>query len=209
MNIAEWLTSLLAPHLCAGCGAEGQSLCESCLQQLLSPHSVKLDRRGVSFVVVWAGTAYGGLAKEVISGMKFKRQKATARLLGNALDACVPRLPSNAVICPIPTAQARIRQRGYDQAVLMAQSFAAQRRLAYREVLFRQTQTRQVGSARQQRFDQLQGAFTVRKPARITGRPVVVVDDVFTTGATLVSATHALLEAGAQSVTGVVFARAK
>ncbi len=208
MNTVEWLTSLLAPHLCAGCGAEAQSLCEPCLQQLLSPHSIKLGQ-GHSFIVVWAGTAYGGLAKEVISGMKFKRQKATARLLGSALHGIVPKLPPHVVICPVPTAHARIRQRGYDQAVLMAQSFARRRNLVYQEVLLRQKQTRQVGSARQQRFDQLQGAFTVRNPARITGMPVVLVDDVFTTGATLMAAAETLLKAGALSVIGVVFARAQ
>lgn len=208
MNAIEWLTSLLAPHLCAGCNVEGRPLCDLCLQQLVSLHSVPLGK-DASLDSIWAGTVYDGLGKELVGNMKFKRQKATARHLGYVLDVFVPELPSQAVVCPIPTVQTRVRQRGYDQAVLMAKSFATQRNLVYREVLFRQTHTRQVGSSRQQRFEQLQGAFAVRKPKQVAGLPVVIVDDVFTTGATLMAAAQVLLKAGAQSVTGVVFAQAQ
>lgn len=113
----------------------------------------------------------------------------------------------DADLVPVPLAAGRRRRRGYDQALRLAEALG---RLSGRPVRPERvwrvretaTQTRLTPDGRRAN---LAGAFAAR-PGR---RPAVLVDDVFTTGATLISAASALLEAGADQAGGITFARAE
>ena len=127
--------------------------------------------------------------------------------MASALHDSLPYLPQGTIICPIPTAPTRVRQRGFDQAVLIAQHLARQRDLACRFLLRRQTNTRQLGQLRKKRFSQMQQAFYIPRSADIMGKTVLLVDDVFTTGATIAATTTMLRNAGASEVYAAVFAQ--
>lgn len=116
-------------------------------------------------------------------------------------------LPGDADLVPIPLARRRLRQRGYNQAAELARALA--RRTGHRVSedrigRWRETTT-QTRLAAAERRANLAGAFAATERAR----PAVLVDDVFTTGATLLSAASALLDAGATRVGAVTFARAQ
>lgn len=154
---------------------------------------------------VWVATDYQKTAAELVKRLKFDRAAAAAKLLAAAISDTIPPLPPQTVVSHIPTASRRIRQRGYDQAALIAKHLAKQRRLPYRPLLKRTGQSRQVGANRSQRASQLDGAFTVRT----TKLPemALLVDDVLTTGATIEAAATALKKAGVTTVHAALFAQ--
>lgn len=219
MNPLELITSLLAPHLCLVCKKEGSPLCLNCAKNCFKPpksgcYLCQKQTPGFSVCTdcsvksplghIWAGTQYSGVAKELISLLKFQRVKAAADPTAGYLTLVLPKLPVNTLVVPVPTANKRIRMRGYDQSELIAKKFARKRGLRCQSLLRRAKSTRQVGSGRKQRFAQLQDAFTVRQ--KVTDRPILLIDDVLTTGATLESAAGCLAKAGASHVDAAIFA---
>jgi ComF family protein len=220
MSLIDSLLSLIAPHRCLGCSAEGSLLCSACAGMLVdsqaecyfcrqpSPDSQTcascFRRAGLHQVVVRA--LYASTAKQLIWQFKFGGAQAAA----GALVSAIPALNSpDLSIIPVPTATSRVRRRGYDQAALLASALARRERLAYLPCLRRLGQTHQVGADRRARLEQLQGAFVVARPDRIRGKSVLLVDDVITTGSTFETAARALYAAGAAQVSALAFARSE
>ncbi|HKR82318.1 MAG TPA: phosphoribosyltransferase family protein [Candidatus Saccharimonadales bacterium] len=115
---------------------------------------------------------------------------------------------TNTVLVFVPTATSRVRQRGYDQARLIARELGRLHRIPLLPALVRVGQRRQVGASGEQRRRQLQDAFRVVRKPTLKGKHVVLVDDVVTSGATLEAAARVLHQAGAQRIDAAVFARA-
>jgi ComF family protein len=220
MNPLELVTALLAPHLCLVCKKESKPLCRNCAKNCFEPPESACYRCGqktLSFAIcpdcsgqssikhLWIGASYSGVAKELIAMLKFQRGKASAKVIAEHLDNCLPELPKDTVIVPVPTANKRIRMRGYDQAELVAKHLARRRGLRCHNFLRRLRTTRQVGSGRRQRFMQLESAFISIHSEKILGKHLLLIDDVLTTGATLESAAQTLKKAGGAQVDAAVF----
>lgn len=139
--------------------------------------------------------------------LKFSRAQSVSEIAGSAILEVLPVLGSQTLVVHIPTAGSRYRQRGYDQAKLIAQVVAARRELEYSPALRRSGDVRQVGAGRKLRFTQMQHLFYVHDPRNVAGRDVLLVDDVLTTGATLQACAKVLKAAGARRVSAVVFAQ--
>ncbi|HSE61926.1 MAG TPA: phosphoribosyltransferase family protein [Candidatus Saccharimonadales bacterium] len=135
---------------------------------------------------------------------KFERAKAAHAPLARLMLEVLPL--GDWLVVPIPTAPKRVRQRGYDQAALLAKAVASARVLPYSPSLGRLQDARQVGSNRVQRHVQSAHLFFVAKPAVVQGAKILLVDDVCTTGATLAAAAGLLKAHGAASVDAVVAA---
>jgi ComF family protein len=173
---------------------------------------------------VRAAAVYAGPAKDLVWKLKFGQAQGAARelaaLMVPLLDVAGPSQDAGEplgghsrasrgdyLIVPVPTATSRQRQRGYDQARLLAREVARQVRLPCVDALARHSQAHQVGAGRQQRRQQLSGAFRVTRPRLVRGARVILVDDVVTTGATLEAAAAALRQAGAAHIEAVTFAQ--
>lgn len=221
MQFLERLIGVVAPHDCVGCGSEGQLLCSDCeakklifmpsfcyfckqptLKSTICAHCApnsKLD-------AVHIGALYEGVARELVNRLKFQRAIGAGTTMGRIMAKGLPVLPDNVIVVHVPTATDRIRQRGYDQAKLLARSIAHIRKLRHYSVLSKVNQLRQVGSDRSERHAQSAVSFRITRPRLVNGKHVLLVDDVLTTGASLEACALLLRQHGAQSVTAAVFA---
>lgn len=131
------------------------------------------------------------------------------RTMAGVLLPGAPAVPT--VVAPVPTTPARLRERGYNQAELLARSLARTRGVPLVSPLVRiRGGPTQVSLRPSQRLTNVDGVFAVNgsAAAEIRGENVLLVDDVLTTGATAGSAASALVRGGARNVTLVTFARA-
>lgn len=222
MFITERIISLIAPHNCVICGAEGSVLCSWCKPEFLDRlpsrcyicHKLTLDFAVCKSCVkktplrhVWVASRYTDATKRLIELLKFKRGQAASVEVAAVLDEIVPVLSSDTVVAHVPTATSRRRQRGYDQSELVAKQFAKLRLLKSATVLARTGQTRQVGSTKKQRQQQMERAFRPVDVQRIKGSTILLIDDLTTTGATIESAARVLKKAGAKKVFAATLAQ--
>lgn len=222
MNTLEVLISLVAPHNCIVCDLEGDLLCDGCLHAELTEipgrcyrcHKVSQNqavckdcRKTVPIRHVWVATDYGEIPKKLIYKFKFERALAASRPIARKIDQFIPDLPSDTIICHIPTANNRVRIRGYDQAAEVAKRLAKIRGYSYRTPLVRTGKSRQVGSGRKDRFKHLNSAFKV-KNSDLRRANVLLIDDITTTGATIEAAAKILRESGVKTIDVAVFAQA-
>jgi len=185
---------LLTPS-CAGCNEPGDVLCRRCRFSLASTQVHRGDGG------VLAALPYEGVARQVVLGLKYRNRRGVARQLAHLM---VRRLQLGAVqvVTWAPTSAARARSRGYDQAELLARAVAKELGVPCRRLLYRSHGAPQTGHSRAERL-QAPG-FRARSPRR--GVRVLLVDDVVTTGATLLAARDALLRAGIHEVVCVAAA---
>ncbi|HEX2188018.1 MAG TPA: ComF family protein [Longimicrobiaceae bacterium] len=157
----------------------------------------------------------GETARKLVHALKYRGWAALAEPLG-ARMAALP-FPWDAeeearLVVPVPTSPTRVRERGYNQAALLARAFAARTgRTTDPEMLARTRASRtQTALHPEERRANVAGAFAVpeRRRSALRGEHVLLVDDVWTTGATAVACAQALLDAGARVVSVATFARA-
>lgn len=144
--------------------------------------------------------------KELIHALKYERAKAAAYDIVRHIDSSFLQVPLSAkVFVHIPTSHDRIRQRGYDQAQLLASTLARKHNIPCLSLLERTVTLHQIGSKGATRRKQLQGAFRIKK---VPSNEIILVDDVTTTGATLSEAAKTFRKSGAKRVSAFVLAQA-
>ncbi|MGF7229103.1 MAG: ComF family protein [Candidatus Saccharibacteria bacterium] len=196
--------------LCKACATKlpkAQARCYKCLQLSLEGRTCPACATASPLQSVRAATAYVGGAKQLVGQLKFNRAVDAARTIAIMCDARIP-LPGDAIVTYVPTANSRVRLRGYDQAQRIARHLAHQNSLPLLTTLARTSEARQVGASGAQRRSQLASAFRPVRPYAIKDRHVILVDDVITTGSSLEACAQVLIAAGALDVRAVVFAQA-
>ncbi|HUY40170.1 MAG TPA: phosphoribosyltransferase family protein [Candidatus Dormibacteraeota bacterium] len=186
---------VLFPAQCGGCSEIGSGYCDRCAAEAESCS----ERRGE--LAVRAFGAYAGSLRRAVLAMKDGRRDV-ARALGERLAALVS---ERSILVPVPTTAARRRARGMDGGVELARSAASLGGISLREPLVHAARDAQRGRSRADRLG-ARGRFACRE--RFGGERVVLVDDVCTTGATLVDCASALHAAGATVREAVVVALA-
>ena len=158
-----------------------------------------------------AGTLYNEPSRKLVLAFKHGGRIALAPLMAGLISARLPPVPHDAVIVPVPLHRWRLWRRGYNQAALLAQALG---KLAGRSVvldaLVRTRQTPVLGGlGKSDRRKALAGAIAVQesRKGQLSARPVILVDDVLTSGATTDACVRVLKKAGAASVTIACFAR--
>lgn len=203
----SWLD--LDPPYCTRCACPFPSspgpshLCGDCLKG--EKACTRVDAVGL----------YEGVLHDLIIRLKFRQEERLGYFLGRAMaEEIVSRgetegLPSD-LILPIPLHRDRLRERGFNQALLFAREVGTSLRVPVDPGLLtkkRKTemQTRLKGEERRKN---LKGAFAVAEPDRVGGKRILLIDDVYTTGATIEEAAKTLLKQGAEEVRALVLARA-
>lgn len=213
------LLDLIAPHSCRGCGRIGSPICECCKKYILEqkveicpnckkpkiiakcPHCKDLPP---TYILGYRQ----GLLDALVQDYKYHSIRALSRTFAELLCLILPdNLPENTHLVPLPTIHRHIRERGLDHTALIAKRLAKLKRYSYSPILERANNTVQVGSDKTARKTQAETAYVVSKTAKIDPTATYILfDDVWTTGASMKSATKKLREAGAKNIIILIIA---
>jgi competence protein ComFC len=204
----------LTENVCEICGRPiqsttlqdtGQNRCPICRKKPGEQERTYAFDRARSFA------AYDGPLVRAILLLKFERMEPLGAWFADQLAEVVNSQGLHAdVVVPVPLHRDRERERGYNQADLIARPLAKRLKLPHRAVLLVRTRPRPDKHilSLEERWESVRGAFATRPGSQVDNLRVLLVDDVVTTGATLDACARALREAGAKSVLGLTVARA-
>jgi ComF family protein len=229
------LLEFFLPRLCLFCGAAvgelaPQALCPACeakIDWVASPictccGAIFAAREGQDrrcgpcqtepppFKRARALAVYDGPPATAIKRLKFNRQMVYLPVMHSWLKSPVGQEMAAAadLAVPVPLHTRRLKQRGFNQSLFLAQAFPDLP--LERDALVRMRHTRpQVGLNPKERRDNVKGAFEVALPERIRGKRVLLIDDLFTTGATVLECARVLRRAGAAQVEVLTVARTR
>jgi ComF family protein len=153
--------------------------------------------------------AHEGALREAIHLLKYGRRHSLGKTLGRFLLPCAGALPASDIVVPVPLHPSRLRHRGFNQSLLLADAVSGEMGVPLDYIaLERVRPTRpQVELTPDERKANIRGAFAVRRPERIEDKTVLLVDDVFTTGATVSECARVLRKAGANEVVVATLSR--
>ena len=225
-DLADALLDLLYPPCCAACGevlvfgkdepvcgtcaallpAAPERACAMCGRENRAANDICGDCAGEEYAFARCFTLYPYTEEVSRMILRYKAgghaaaAKGIARLLHERFPA--EALPPVDTILPVPGHAHKTRERGYSQTALIAMGYAALCGVRYDgETLYAARETRKQSSLNaEERRANVRGAYAVRNPAAVAGKVVLVLDDVFTTGATMDACARVVMEAGARAV---------
>ncbi len=182
-----------------------KEICLDCGRQLQQCHLANPKALWKQPLPVFAWGKYGGTLKQAIAAMKYDNHPEIGRILGQYLGQAwlshPPEDNSQPIVVPIPLHKTKLKERGYNQAALIAENFCLVTGLQLKpQGLQRNRQTTaQFSLSAQERQQNLTGAFSLGSGfRRIPKSPILLVDDIYTTGATAKSAIATLEKSGIQ-----------
>ncbi len=216
--------NFIYPPACVVCESqpdpEKKLICENCWQKLprlqpedeLSTHPIAMNENATSVLLALGVWEFSGKMQTVIHEMKFHGKKSLSRWLGDEMAQAASRHPQFAcadALIPVPLHKIKFRERGYNQSLLLAQCVSKQLHIPILDrVLRRVRYTKSQATLNAiEREKNMQGAFGVFSKHLIHDKRIIVVDDVFTTGATLKACARTLLNSGAAAVLSLTAAK--
>lgn len=226
--VARRCADFLVPPACVACRqplASHNALCPDCWLQVDFIRPPLCDRLGIPLPYgletpmisaraaadppvynrARAVASHGGVMRELAHRLKYGDQQHVAPLLGRLLqDAGREMLGDCQLLIPIPLSRARLWRRGFNQAAVLANTLHRRSGVPYDPMLLerRRDTPSQVGMTREQRKDNMRGAFAIAdgRSSEVADRNVLLIDDVITTGATIEAAARVLRRAGAARI---------
>ncbi len=206
---------LLFPPRCPFCrkALEAEAICPDCQEGLPWLTGPSAQRKLEHVTLCASALRYQGLVKACIRRYKFRRRQGYARILGPLTAQCAhDHLPQDFDLISWPSLSPKsLRNRGFDQAQLLAAAVARDRGMEATALFKKRNSTGQQSLLKgyAQRKANVLGAYSLLDPKAVAGKRVLLVDDVVTTGATLSECARVLLTAGAKEVFAVTLASAK
>lgn len=227
-NLKDVCLDILFPPQCLNCGAkvEGKNfLCDSCASLIKingAPFCPVCRRRLASgscrhknqpsYMLAAAGNYDDEILKTLIHYFKYENFKNLAPILGEILIKHIEDSGlkiENFAIAPVPLYPRRQRVRGFNQAELLAKFVSQKLNVEFCDVLIRIKSTRpQAKLKNEKRKQNVQNCFSLKNPDAVKGRNIILVDDVFTSGATMNEAVKILKQNGVKKIIALVLAKA-
>ncbi len=219
---------MVFPKICLNCGAEGEILCGFCRESLVfsAPSCPVCGKRNFDGVLsdlcaersslrrFLAPFSYReGLVRELIHAYKYEGVRELKTPFAEEILKLIKfydiKVPSAAVLVPVPLHRSRQRERGFNQAGLLAEELGKRLNLEVIPLLKRARATEQQIEMKDYRArrENVARAFTLTNTASSAGRAIILVDDVSASGATLFECARVLREAGARTVWAVAVAK--
>lgn len=220
--------SLVAPHICVGCGTVGKLLCSRCFFDIIKQKWLKcivcnqqittavFAKNGNScpdciqnlpFDKVFVVGERSGALQKLVGDYKYFSQRGGSRQIAALLSRVLPEnMSDDFVIVPLSTIPKHIRQRGFDHMKLVAKCLAKIRRLKTHNILKRTNNLSQHGASERQRLQNAESAFVVDSKTTIPGK-ILLIDDIYTTGAITQTSAKLLKSRGVDEVWLAVVAR--
>lgn len=230
-----WLLEALFPKRCLSCGNLGNWCCPVCLASLTYPRALACADCGQktplgefcsdckpehNLTGLWPAQSYGNpVVRALIKAFKFDSLSDIAPILANIIIGLMRgfNLPpawhatprEQWCLTPVPLASKRERQRGFNQSAAIAQLISQNTNLPYAITLQRKINSRPQSEIKNEadREHNIKDAYAVLPGKNITGRTFILVDDVYTSGATLEECARVLKQAGAAEVWGLTVAK--
>lgn len=204
-HLRKNIIDILFPKICVGCGEEGNYICEKCSLFLSEATSIFGKGNLREVVSVWE---YEGLIKKIIFKIKYEGMfDAINELVEKAFERREPYIPEDMVITFVPMFLKKEKRRGFDQAELIVRKVGE---ITGREVLPLLEKIKDTPSQteldREERMKNVRNSFQMKKGASCP-RDILIVDDVWTSGATMEECARVLRKSGARNIRGFVLAR--
>jgi competence protein ComFC len=228
-RLSQWLwgsLDWLFPPVCAGCNRTGFRWCPNCQQQVKPVPEPACQACGVPishpglcptcndshppYEALRSWAVFEGPIRSALHSLKYHRNVALGDAFARYLVEYVKKLGWQVdMVMPVPLGRQRMHERGYNQAGLLAMpvSFILNWHYSPRAVLRVRETRSQVGLSRTERRENISNAFRA-DPSRVSGKVILLMDDIATTGVTLSACSDALRKAGAKTVYALTLARA-
>jgi len=208
MPISHIIFDFIFPRKCLSCGKKGTDLCQKCLIEF--PEAERESAK-------WIFPMYdyrNPIVKKSIWFLKYKNKRKIAeifaelmyeRILEELADLSLIENFRDPILIPIPLAPKRMRERGFNQALLISKKLkklSAEKFILEGNVLIKPKDTEHQAKIenRSERLKNIVGSFSIKNGEQIKGRNIILIDDVTTTGATLAEAKKVLKQAGAKKI---------
>jgi ComF family protein len=211
------------PYFCSSCWAEFSpiqgAVCPCCGKPFESPETLtnspghecgSCRLHPPAFDQALSTGYFEGALREAIHQFKYRPCRSLGKTLGQWMAEHIRLCSGIDLVMPVPLHTKRLRQRGFNQALLLAHRMCETHRLPLScDNLARVRPTRpQVELTGEERIKNVAGAFALQKPCAVSEKKVLLIDDVFTSGATMNECAIVLKKAGAAQVTALTLARA-
>ena len=225
-NFIHGFLDLFFPTFCVACkkpvAHQDNHICEECLQSI----KISTEKCSICSGLLEAGKCifcserkvyidkniccfdYEGAIKNLMAGYKFRGHKRISKVFSTLFINSVVDMPKADIITWVPMTKKKVWKRGYNQSQVLAKELGKQYRLKYLKLLDESKEAlvqRELNIA--ERFFNILGRYTVLNKSRVLGKSIILIDDVFTTGATINECARVLKEAGAEKIFSITIAR--
>jgi ComF family protein len=221
------LLELLSPHICKGCSKSGSILCNCCKINILdnkftfcvtcgiylttketeeNGNQCKKCARSLPFTKIYIVGWRTDTLKKLVGDFKYNSEYGAAKTIAELLYESLPQLDKDVIITPIPTSATHIRRRGFDHMALIAKQLAKLTNHKTHKLLWRETNVSQHEQSAVERRRLAAKMFSYNPRIEVPEK-VLLIDDIWTTGATVTAAARLLKNAGVKEIQLGIIAR--